>query len=392
MSGTDTHDRSSNDRPLVSVVIPAFNAVTYLQETVESVLRQAYPNLEVIVVDDGSTDNTADVAAGIAAKDSRVRTVRQDNAGVAAARNRGIKESSGDLIMPLDADDVCLPGRIEMQVDALAEEGMNTEVGYCWSAQIDAQSNATGQVNACRYQGNVLPELLFGNIVGNASASMIRRRCLEAVGGFDTDFHERGMTGCEDRDLYLRIAENHQFSVVSEVLLGYRVRPRTMSCDHRRMLRSHRLMMEKFRARIPGLSNQLYRSSDAFFLNYLSRICLRDGAVVVSTGYLLAAAWHDPGFLACRWFYKSLRVRAVSALRKLAHRLRGKRYERAHRNRKPYGECLDTLAEKARGQGHSAAGSLRSLRMRRIEKARVELAGLMGPMKCRDELRESSGA
>jgi glycosyltransferase involved in cell wall biosynthesis len=104
-------------RPVVSVVIPAFNAARYLGEALDSVFGQTLTDLELVVVDDGSTDETPQVVQGYG---SRVRYVRQPNAGVASARNRGVAESSGRYVAFLDADDVWLPGKLERQLEALA--------------------------------------------------------------------------------------------------------------------------------------------------------------------------------------------------------------------------------------------------------------------------------
>jgi glycosyltransferase involved in cell wall biosynthesis len=243
-----------NEQPLVSVIIPAFNAGEFISETLNSVIAQAYVNLEIIVVDDGSTDDTAAIVNSFVLKDSRISMLRQNNSGVAAARNAGIHRCSGHFIAPLDADDICFPNRIAEQVLAMQAAGTETGVIYSWSVSIDGDSNLTGQVNACRYECDVAAEMLFSNIVGNASASLIRKECIDRVGEYDTLFYERDAQGCEDRDLYLRVAEQYQFSVVRQIHVGYRTSAQAMSCDHERMSRSHDVMIEKFRTRHPGMA------------------------------------------------------------------------------------------------------------------------------------------
>src|SRR5258705_7642709 len=106
-------------RPLVSVIVPSYYASRYISETLESFLSQTYRNFEVIVIDDGSKDNTPDIVADYARRDSRIRQVNQPNAGVGAARNRGLEEASGAFIAPLDADDVWYPQKLEKQVASL---------------------------------------------------------------------------------------------------------------------------------------------------------------------------------------------------------------------------------------------------------------------------------
>src|SRR5271170_4573943 len=114
--------------PLISVVIPAYNAAAYLGAAVESVLAESTGNIEVVVVDDGSTDNTSGVASEYS---SRIRYIRQANKGIAGARNRGIAESCGTLVGLLDADDTWLPGKVAKQLSALAA---NNGARVCYSA------------------------------------------------------------------------------------------------------------------------------------------------------------------------------------------------------------------------------------------------------------------
>ncbi len=115
----DRGDTFYSDQPLVSVVIPAFNASTYIERTLRSVMRQTYAALEIVVVNDGSTDHTAKLVEQIAASDSRIRLLSTPNRGVAAARNTGIEASSGRFVAFLDADDLWHPTKIEKQVNAL---------------------------------------------------------------------------------------------------------------------------------------------------------------------------------------------------------------------------------------------------------------------------------
>ncbi len=108
-------------QPLVSVIIPCYRSERFLALTLESVLRQSYASLEVVVVDDGSPDASASIARTFAERDGRVRVVVQENAGVASARNRGMAESAGELLVFLDADDVMLPDAIKIGVESLTE-------------------------------------------------------------------------------------------------------------------------------------------------------------------------------------------------------------------------------------------------------------------------------
>ena len=107
------------DQPLVSVIVPAYNAEAFIGDTLDSIINQTYTNLEVLVVDDGSQDRTPEIVESIAQKDPRVILLRQSNAGVAAARNLAIQKSTGDYIAPIDADDIWYPQKLEKQMQCM---------------------------------------------------------------------------------------------------------------------------------------------------------------------------------------------------------------------------------------------------------------------------------
>ena len=124
-------------RPLVSVVVPAYNAAWSLDETLASVCAQTYRDIEVLVVDDGSTDATADVAAAWSQRDCRVRLIRKPNGGVASARNRGLREARGVYVAPIDADDLWAPDNVERQVAALEAAGPGACMAFAHTIFID---------------------------------------------------------------------------------------------------------------------------------------------------------------------------------------------------------------------------------------------------------------
>jgi glycosyltransferase involved in cell wall biosynthesis len=256
--------------PLVSVVIPAYNAEAFIGLTLASVQVQDYPRLEILVVDDGSRDRTADIVSAIAQQDARVRLLQQANAGVAAARNLGIEHARGEFIAPIDADDVWRPDALAKIVAQFQASPANVGVVYAWSVDIDAQDQPTGGFHAATIRGDVYRTLLCHNFLGNASSTLIRRTCLEQVGGYDPLLKARKAQGCEDWDLYLRLAELYEFGVVPEFLVGYRKVASGMSGDFRQMARSQRLMMKSVRRKYPQLPNFLYRLSYSSFYLYLA--------------------------------------------------------------------------------------------------------------------------
>lgn len=256
---------------IVSVIIPAYNAEAFIERTLNSVISQTYKNLEVLVIDDGSQDRTAEIVQAIAQKDCRVKLLQQANSGVAAARNLGIKHSQGEFIAPIDADDIWYPQNIDKQVQYMLEAGESVGLVYSWSVDIDEQDAPTGNFRASNIEGKVYKTLVCHNFLGNASASLIRRSCFEKLGGYNCQLREQNAQGCEDWELYLRIAEHYQFGVVREFLIGYRKILGSMSRDYRKMAKSHSLMLQAVREKHPEISAFLYRLSSSSFYMYLAQ-------------------------------------------------------------------------------------------------------------------------
>lgn len=258
---------SPSSETLVSVVVPAHNAAPFIGSTLESILRQSHESLEVIVIDDGSTDDTGEIARGYAAKDPRVKVLRQDKLGVAAARNRGIELSSGRFIAPVDADDIWHPTAIRKMLERFEQSESNPGVVYAWSLDIDESNCLIGDVHVATCIGDVHPVLVFHNFIGNASSTMIEASRLEQCGGYRTEFR----IGCEDLDLYLRLAEICDYDVVPEFLVAYRRYSGSMSGDTMKLNRSHTQVIETLRREHPSLPAVLFRLSKINFYVYLAR-------------------------------------------------------------------------------------------------------------------------
>jgi glycosyltransferase involved in cell wall biosynthesis len=243
---------------LVTVVVPAYNAAATIGETLLSVCAQTHESLEIIVVDDGSTDATAQIVERHTRADSRITLIRQPmNTGVAAARNTAIAAGKGELIAPVDADDVWHPLKIEKQVAAMRGGGRKVGLVYTWSALLDGQSRVTALAGQYFHEGNVLTSLCEFNMVGNGSSPLMRAEAVRQVGGYDASLVGLKAQGCEDWALYLAIAERFEFAVVPEYLTGYRQLPTSMSSDIAQMWRSFSLVEEKARARRPDLGRHL---------------------------------------------------------------------------------------------------------------------------------------
>jgi glycosyltransferase involved in cell wall biosynthesis len=201
--------------PFVSVILPAYNATRFIGAAIESVLAQTYSRLELIVVDDGSTDSTASIVRGYR---DRVRYIYQENARQAAARNNGLRHATGDLMAFIDADDIWLPQKLEKQV-ALFKQNPDLGLVYCSLREIDAEGNPLRDLRA-DLRGHVLERVLLGKFSGGGtgSTSLIPRKVLETVGDFDMD-----LPPCEDTDLLWRIASRYPIDCVDEVLVLYRL-------------------------------------------------------------------------------------------------------------------------------------------------------------------------
>ncbi|BAY49263.1 family 2 glycosyl transferase [Scytonema sp. HK-05] len=260
--------------PLVSVIIPAYNAEKFIAATLESVLSQSYKKIEVVIVDDGSGDRTVEIVQEFAAKDNRVILFQQSNSGVAAARNLAIQKSKGEYIAPIDADDIWYPEKIEKQVQCMFQASPSVGLVYTWTAHINEEGLPTGTYHRCNLEGNVLTAIFCEEPIGNASVPLIRRSYLEKVGLYDTNLKEQDAQGLEDFDIYLRIAEHYEFRVIPEVLVGYRQVFGSMSRNTLTMAKSYNLVVENIRLRHPEISTDIYnrhRSEMYYWFAFMSK-------------------------------------------------------------------------------------------------------------------------
>src|ERR1035437_2488403 len=216
---------------MVSVIIPAHNAEGTVRETLKSALAQTYENIEVIVVDDGSTDGTGNIIRDVASSDNRVRIIEQANAGVAAARNAGIWQSADDFVAPLDADDLWHPSCIEKLMAVLLSSDSSMAAVYANYRSIEEDSLVIGSQPILKFEGNIFGHLLCLNFISSGSSLLMRKKAVLAVGGYESWLRGAGAEGCEDSLIQLRIAAKYSFGCVPEYLIGYRRRPSNMSSD-----------------------------------------------------------------------------------------------------------------------------------------------------------------
>jgi glycosyltransferase involved in cell wall biosynthesis len=236
---------------LISVVIPLHNGAATIERTLRSVQAQTWPQLEIVVVDDGSTDSGPERVARAAIADRRIRLVSQENQGVATARNHGAAAAAGDILAFLDADDLWAPEKLDLQMAALESGGADVGLVYTWSALINEDDRVYSTWHRPTAEGRVFRDLCRANFVGNGSCTLMRRAAFDRAGGYDASLRARGAQGCEDLMIYMRVAEAYEFRVVRSHLTGYRVTRQNMSSDARRMLRSCELTLATFRPRYP---------------------------------------------------------------------------------------------------------------------------------------------
>lgn len=270
-SGEDLVDDVNSTKPLVSVVIPAFNAAPYIERTLRSASRQTYAALEIIVVDDGSTDDTARLVERMALSDPRIRLLTTSNRGVASARNTGIQLSSGRFVAFLDADDLWHQTKIEKQVNALDRLPLQWAAVYALHHVIDSDDEiiCPGRSNVAR--GYIYARHLTFKYIGNGSTLLVRRDAALEIGGFDSSYAAAGIGGCEDLDFELRLAARYRMEVIPERLVGYRNYPGNMSSNHIQMAKGALEVVGRSLAANPQLPRYAARSATASTLKYALR-------------------------------------------------------------------------------------------------------------------------
>ncbi|MPZ10853.1 MAG: glycosyltransferase [Kiloniellaceae bacterium] len=266
----------------VGVVIPMFNAEATIGATLASVSRQTYQALDIIVVDDGSTDRSPSIVAAYAAKDRRIRLLRQANSGVAAARNFGAASTCATFLAFIDADDLWAPAKIARQMQALHNGGPSVGLVYCWPAHVDEDGRVTSLHHRPTAEGHVLRDMCRSNFVGNGSSMLLRRSAYDLAGHFDASLRARRAQGCEDLLMCFRIAENFEFRVVPQFLVGYRLTNNNMSSDVMQMLRSCDIVLTEFRQKYPQFATEL----DAHLIDMAQWLAVR--ALICGQ---LSAAW-----------------------------------------------------------------------------------------------------
>lgn len=271
----------------ISVIIPAYNQAAFLPEAIQSVYDQTFTDWELVVVDDGSVDETSQVLASF--KDSRINVIRQANKGVSAARNRGIFHSSAPLVSFLDADDLFVSDNMEVLHRYLKD---HSEAGLVVGGRqrIDL-SGRKYEEKAIMPSCLDFPDLLLGNDIP-PDGMMVRRDWLECVGGFDESMHT-----CEDWDLWLRLVlAGCRFSRVEQVVVSYRIHSKQVTGNAAKMRTGTLGLWEKF-FNLPNLPSDLLTYRNLAVASALVRTAaraFRAGEFETGNNDLIGAIELDP--------------------------------------------------------------------------------------------------
>ncbi|GAA3621219.1 glycosyltransferase family 2 protein [Flavivirga jejuensis] len=207
----------------ISIIVPCYNQAHFLEEALSSVLKQTYSNWECIIVNDGSPDNTGEIAREWCEKDNRFRYLYKENGGLSSARNAGIKISKGEYILPLDADDIIGKSFLATLISELIED-KSLAIVSCYSKFFI--ENTSNIVNELKPKGDTYHYLLYVNQL--VATSLYRKRCWVEVGGYD----EQMKTGFEDWEFWLAITkQGWKYKVIEEFLFYYRKSKKSMLVD-----------------------------------------------------------------------------------------------------------------------------------------------------------------
>jgi glycosyltransferase involved in cell wall biosynthesis len=265
-------------RDLVSVVVTSYNVAPYLSSAVESALRQSYRQLEVLVVDDGSSDGSLESLSGI--HDPRLELFALPHQGPAATLNAGLERASGEFIAFLDGDDLYAERNLECQL-AVLHNHPDVDLTFCRSRMIAEDGSDLGPTTRYLARPISFDDLLTDNVIGNGSAVVVRSAAIETAGPYDTQ-----LGACYDLDLWLRIARLRSGNVraLPDVLLYYRRRPGQLTGSRQLMERNWWQLIEKMRALEPEAIARLGRRAASNMYRFLAYICYERGA----TGEALA--------------------------------------------------------------------------------------------------------
>jgi glycosyltransferase involved in cell wall biosynthesis len=274
----------------VSVIVSTYNYAKYLEDCIYSILNQTYQDFELIIINDGSTDNTDDIVSRHLSNE-KIIYIKQNNTGQAIATNNGILKASGDLIAFLDADDLWEPTKLEKQVKLFSRDSIG--VVYSRVKFMDANGLPINKKLTGRYfiprSGHITNFLLFENFIPYSSA-VVRRECFDNFEMFNSEY-KNGL----DWDLWLRISTKYEFVYVDEYLLTYRVgHPGQLTSNIERGIQCANLILDRFIENNPSIApEKVIRKALAY--SYIGRgNLLRRIDIKHSTKYFIDALKKNP--------------------------------------------------------------------------------------------------
>ncbi len=282
--------------PAVSVIIPAYNCAGTIAATLRSVAAQTVPEIEIIVVDDGSRDQTRDVVGALAREDRRIVVVSQSNSGVSATRNRGIRMAKAAIVAFIDGDDLWAPDHLERHLARFAAMP-HLGVSFCAARYVDALGHVVGRSRVS--PGRVKAEhILYSNPTTTCSTLVVRRRVFDVCGIFDEELDRS-----EDQEWLFRVATSAwKVEGIQAELVDYRMSPGGLASDLERMRLGHDAMIERARRIAPALVDRHEHAARASEALYLARRALQlTQGQRVALQYLKSAfasspriAWQQP--------------------------------------------------------------------------------------------------
>lgn len=278
------------ETPLISIVIPTYNAAKTIERTLKSVLAQTYSNFEVLIINDGSKDETLEIISRI--QDPRIQVFSYVNKGLSASRNRGITRANGKYITLLDADDMWTADKLEAQLNAL-QKNPKAALAYSWTDYIDEQDQLLHRGCYVKANGNIYSKLLIANFLESGSNPLICKWALDEVGEFDCS-----LSNGADWDMWLRLAARYPFVCVAAPQVLYRVSEKSVSANVQGMEKCCLQIMERNFANAPVELQHLKHQSLGNLYLYLAfrvvEVSQSRQSSLLAIRYLGQAVKYDP--------------------------------------------------------------------------------------------------
>jgi len=279
----------------VAIIIPTYNAANFIEKAIDSVFAQSYSDYEIIVVDDGSTDNTKEILEKYG---NRITYILQSNQGVAIARNTGIRNSESEYIAFLDSDDQWLPEKLERQMEIL-ENNIDTSMVHTNDIRISEKGKAL-YIDSPKIKylsGKISKYLLLRKASIKTSTVLLRRECLDKVGLFDSCLSRLGV---EDRDLWIRFTKYYNAYYIDKLLVKYLVRSNSMSHNTKKMVAGRYYVIDKYYPKKKGLNIQRQKMLSAIHFEIADGLSWQDHPQKALHEYWIACKYFPFNITMCK--------------------------------------------------------------------------------------------